>query len=345
MESLPQLPLRIKDIAQLAGVSVSTVSRVINNSGYVKKEVRGKVEEIVQQTGFTPSAIAKDLKRQTTSLVGVVIPKINSFTASETVAGITQTLSAQNLNVLLADAENSPEKEVDALSLFRTQRVNGVLILAASMNAAWQEAVHKLQVPVVVCGQDATAFGLSSVMQNEALACADLTDYLWRCGHRRIGFIGVDKSDIQIGIERKRGVEKALARHGSALDARFCVTAPGFEFRDGGTAVDLLVAQCQDELPTALMAVTDRLAVGAMRRLIELSVRVPDDISVVGVGDIDLAGLLHPRLTTVHYDYFSTGVLAARLLLDALRTPPSEAVSKVMAYTLKVRESVKNLAF
>ena len=93
------------------------------------------------------------------------------------------------------------------------------------------------------------------------------------------------------------------------------------------------------------MAVTDRLAVGAMRRLIELSVRVPDDISVVGVGDIDLAGLLHPRLTTVHYDYFSTGVLAARLLLDALRTPPSEAVSKVMAYTLKVRESVKNLAF
>lgn len=345
MESLPQSPLRIQDIARLAGVSVSTVSRVINNSGYVKKEVRGKVEEIIAQTGFTPSAIAKDLKRQKSSLVGVVIPKINSFTASEMVAGITQTLSARNLSVLLADAENSPEKEADALALFRTQRVNGVLILAASMNEAWQEAVNKLQVPVVVCGQDATAFGVSSVMQNEVPACADLTDYLWRCGHRRIGVIGVGQSDVQIGVERKRGVEKALAKHGAVLDERFCVAAPGFEFRDGGAAVDALLAQCQGELPSALLAVTDRLAIGAMRRLIDLSIRVPEDVSVVGVGDIDLAGLLHPRLTTVHYDYFSTGAEAARLLLDALAAPTPEPVRKVMPYSLKIRETVRNLAY
>lgn len=345
MESLPQSPLRIQDIARLSGVSVSTVSRAINKSGYVKQEVRDKIEGIIQQTGFTPSAIAKDLKRQKSSLVGVVIPKINSFTSSETVAGITQTLAAHNLAVLLADAENSPQKEIEALALFRTQRVNGVLILGASMNEAWQEEVRKLQVPVVVCGQDASAFGISSVMQNDTLACADLADYLWRCGHRRIGFIGVAKSDIQVGVERRRGLEKALSRHGAHLDERFCVTAPGFEFKDGGTAVDTLLAQCQDEMPSALLAVTDRLAIGAMRRLADVSIRVPEDLSVVGVGDIDLAGLLQPRLTTVHYDYFSTGVQAASLLLDALRSSSPEPVRKVMAYSLKIRESVRNLAF
>lgn len=342
MKTLPH-PIRIQDVAEMAGVSASTVSRVMNRSGYVSASVRAKVEAVVAQTGYTPSAIAKDLKRRQSRLVGVIIPQINSFTAGGIVAGLSKVLSEHGFSVLLANVEHSSDEEIKALELFRAQRVNGVLILAAGMDARWQAAVKQLHVPVVVSGQDATAFGIPSVIQNERAATGELVDYLWRCGHREFGFIGVSETDIQIGTERKRGFDDALTRHGQTLSAARYVTAPGFEFSDGSQAVDTLLTQNTGSLPSAIFAVTDRLAIGAIRRLADRQVKVPEEISVVGMGDIDLANLYQPRLTTVHYNYFSTGEHAARLLINRMQTGSDTPQRLVLKYEIKIRESVKRL--
>ncbi len=344
MKTLPHSVTRIQDIAHLAGVSVSTVSRVLNCSGYVKEAVRERVEQIIAQTGYTPNAVAKSLKHQATRSIGVIIPKINSFTASEVVAGISKVLTEQGYNILLADVANSLEKELQALTMFRQQRVKGVLIMAAEMNVAWQKAVSALHVPVVVTGQDASHLGISSVVQAEKTASAEMLDYLWRCGHRRIAYIGVTQNDVELGIARRAGVDAGLAHYGAALLPECCVISPGFDFIDGSKAVDMLLAQMAGQVPSAIFAVTDRLAIGAMRRLADRNIRVPDEVSVVGMGDIDLAQLYQPRLTTVHYNYFATGECAAKALLENIENPLSPAQRIVLGYELKIRESVRRLA-
>ena len=341
METLPQTANSIREVAALAQTSVSTVSRVLNQSGYVKAEVRERIERVIAATGFVPSAVAKGLQRKQSSLVGVVIPRIDSYSISAMVAGISAVLEAAGYSLLLAHTDNQAERELKALQLFKEQRVNGVLLLAAELGEQHRQAFAMLQRPLVVLGQDASDLGLSCVLQDECAASTALTQALLEHGHRRIGFIGVNARDVQVGGERKRGYQNALAAAGLAADDTL-MTAGGFDFASAAQAVDQLMALPQR--PTALLAATDRLAIGAISRLAELGLRVPQDVSVAGMGDIDIAAMMQPRLSTVHYDYQASGRQAAQLLLDQLQQKTATNSKLVMPFTIKMRDSARQLA-
>lgn len=167
MVSIPQKRPTIRDVATLAGVSTSTVSRVLNNSGYVKAEVRERIEAVVSRMHYTPSELAKQLKSQRSGLIGVIIPKINSYTTSEIVAGISSTLAPLRYQMLLANTANSVAEEVTAYDLFRRQRVAGVLHLATTVNTDLIDAIREAGLPIVMIGQDASHLGITSVIQNE----------------------------------------------------------------------------------------------------------------------------------------------------------------------------------
>jgi len=338
MESIPP-SLTIKHIAQLAEASTSTVSRVLNGSGYVSDAVRKRIEQVILDTGYLPSSIAKDLKSQRSSMVGVIIPKINSFAASEIVAGMSSVLTARHYSVVLANTENTPKSELDYLHVFKRQRVCGILMLATEITPEHLETIRSMIVPVVVTGQDASEHGVPSVIQDERLAARQLTDYLIRCGHRRIGLIGVGDWDKQVGGERKAGYVEGLLTNGIAPVESDAVYG-GFELHDGATGVDKLVPYCSDQSPTAILAVTDRLAIGAMSRLMERKIKVPEDVSVVGMGDIDISAVYRPKLTTVHYNYFNTGAAAASILVDRMHGDSRGAERQVMPFELRIRESV-----
>lgn len=331
--------LNIRQLAEKAGVSTSTVSRVLNNSGYVRQEVRSHVERIIAETGYVPSGIAKNLKANRSDTVGIVIPRINSFASSEITAGISTALAEAGLFPLLGNSANTPEQELRYLDIFRGHRVSGVVMLATMITPAHLEAMRGMGVPVVVVGQDASAQGFVSVIQDERRATRQMTDYLIRCGHRRIGLIGVADWDVQVGCERKGGYLDAL--HAAGIDpAPDHMVTGGFDLSDGAAGIDKLVPFANDVSPSAVLAVTDRLAIGAISRLAERRLSVPDEVSVAGVGDIDVAQVYRPKLTTVHFDYYATGRAAARLLIDELGDAPSAALRQVMPFELRVRDSV-----
>ena len=338
MVTIPDKRLTIRDIAALAKVGTSTVSRVLNNSGYVKAEVRARIDAVIAQTRYTPSEPAKQLKSRRSGLIGVIIPKINSYTTGEVVAGISATLAPSRCQMLLANTDNSVAQEQEAYDLFRRQRVAGVLHLATTVNDPLVDAMHEAGLPMVLIGQDASHLGIASVIQNERSAARMMTEHLIESGHRRIGLVTVGEEDIQVGGERTAGYLEALQAHGLSVDPELIVRT-SFKAEAGEEAAERLLRLTGSRRCTAILAVTDRLAVGAMACLHDHGIRVPQDMAVAGVGDSDMARMVRPALSTVHYDYAGTGAQAAQLMMDMLDAQHSDAARIVMPYRLALRRS------
>jgi len=338
MVTIPQKRLTIRDIATLAGVSTSTVSRVLNKSGYVKAEVRERIEAVISQTHYTPSELAKQLKSQRSGLIGVIIPKINSYTTSEVVAGISATLEPLHYQMLLANTDNSVAEEAASYDLFRRQRVAGVLHLATTVNGGLIDAIREAGLPIVMIGQDASHLGMTSVIQNERSAARQMTEHLLDSGHTRIGLVTVSDEDIQVGGERTAGYADALQARGLPVEPDLVVRA-NFRSEAGEEAAERLLRATGDARCTAILAVTDRLAVGVMACLHDRGIRVPDDMAVAGMGDSDMARMVRPALSTVHYDYAGTGAEAARLMLSMRDSKDGKATRTVMPYRLTLRRS------
>lgn len=329
--------LNIRQLAARAGVSTSTVSRVLNNSGYVRDEVRARIEAVIAETGYVPSGVAKNLKASVTDTVGVIIPRINSHASSEVTAGISVALAEAGLVPLLGNSANRPEEELRYFDVFKRQRVRGAIILATVLSPAHVAAMRAVGGPVVVVGQDASALGFVSVIQDERRATREMTAALIAAGHRRIGLIGVGDWDVQAGHERRAGYLQALDRAGIAADPGWRIEG-GFDFAEGARGVDRLMPR-GDEL-TAILAVTDRLAIGAMSRLAERGIAVPGAVSVAGVGDSDMAQLFRPRLSAIGFDYQATGARAAQALLALLDGTAAGPQAQVMPYRLCPRDSI-----
>ncbi|WP_233211886.1 LacI family DNA-binding transcriptional regulator [Trinickia caryophylli] len=311
---------------------------MLNNSGYVKASVRERIEAVMSQTHYTPSELAKQLKSHRSGLVGVIIPKINSYTTSEVVAGISSILSPLRYRMLLVNTDNSVEEEQAAYDLFRRQRVAGVLHLATTVNGDLVTAIREAGLPMVMVGQDASHLGITSVIQNERSAARQITEHLFACGHTRIGLVTVSEDDIQIGGERTAGYLEAFHAHGLAVAPESIVRA-SFQAEAGEEAAERLLRAPAAMRCTAILAVTDRLAVGVLACLHDHGIRVPGDMAVAGMGDSDMARMVRPSLSTVHYDYAGTGAQAARLMLNMLENGDGEPVRAVMPYRLALRRS------
>ncbi|MCK8817720.1 LacI family transcriptional regulator [Natroniella sulfidigena] len=335
--------LTIKEIAKLAGVSKSTVSRVINNSEHVSDEARKKVKEVVEKTGYVPSSIAKDLKNNQTDTIGVILPRINTSTFSEAVEGMSKVLYQNGYNLLLANTRLNKEDELEYLRLLKRKRVSGILFFATEITTQHQEVLEKLNIPVIILGQDVSnLLELPSVIQDDFQAAKDIVNYLIAHGHKRIAYIGVTEDDVAVGQLRKNGYQRALAENNLEVKADYFYQG-GFDFStdSGYQGMSRIIAD-SERLPTAVFAVTDRLAIGAMKCLREQGYRVPDDISVVGIGDTEMSSLITPELTTIRYDQFKTGELASGLLLDLI-AGQDVTVKSVMDYSIIERESVKKI--
>ena len=328
--------MTIKGIAKLAGVSTSTVSRVLNDSGYVKQEVRERIEHIIEETGYMPSAVAKGLKDKKTNLIGVIIPRLNSITASLVVEGITRVLDKKGYTTLLANTRFSFEKELEFIKLFKQKRVNGILFVATRVTKEHAQLLKKIDLPTVFIGQDASSYEFPSVMYNDYEAAKDMTEFLIKKGHKKIGFIGVEETDIAVGYERKRGYFDAHNENNIEIDEKLIATG-NFEV----SSVEKSMEKIMDKNPSVIFAVTDTLAVGAINYLVKKGYRIPEDVSVVGMGDAGIAEIYNPSLTTIKYEYLESGEEAAKLLIDSFEKNIS--LKKVMGYKLIERSSTRSI--
>lgn len=309
--------MTINEIAAMAGVSRATVSRYLND-GYVSEEKREKIRRAIEETGYEPSVQAQQLRLKRTNIIGVIIPKINSESVSRMVAGISAVLSREGYQMLLANTDNDEKEELKYLNLFKYNQVDGVILIGTILTKAHKERLKEMQVPVVLLGQ--VLPGYSCVYHDDYHAAKEMAERLARRADR-LGYIGVTERDAAAGKERRRGFLDGAGSHGKP-----CIVKGDFSMDAGYEGCRELLLQ-QPDL-NGIFCATDTIAAGAIVYLREIGKRIPEDVAVAGVGDSMLAKVTYPTIATVHYYYKTSGMEAAKLLLERIRNP-EEAVREV----------------
>ncbi|WP_280771342.1 LacI family DNA-binding transcriptional regulator [Salipaludibacillus daqingensis] len=326
----------INDIAKLSGVSRTTVSRVLNKSGYVSEVAKNKVLKVIDTTGYVPSEHAKSLRTKQTKVVGVILPKISTETASRVVDGIDKKLSEYGYHILLANANLEVDQEIEHLRLLQSRRVDGIILVATNREQRLLDEIKEISIPVVALGQELP--GVSSVVYDDYHAASDVTTLLIEKGHKKIGFIGVSETDRAVGYERKRAYFDVMKKHGFEVESAW-VQEGIFDIASGGEAAKAMLDKTSN-MPTAIFAVTDRLAIGAMQVLKEKGLRVPQDISVMGIGASDLSKYVTPSLATVDYYNEIAGIETANIIIEQLMNKDKKLKKLVMSYGLIERDSI-----
>ncbi|MBM7540137.1 LacI family DNA-binding transcriptional regulator [Amphibacillus cookii] len=329
--------MKIKDIAKLAGVSPATVSRVMNNNGYVKHEKRQAVEKVIREVGYQPNEIAKSLKNQKSHMIGVIVPKISTETASRVVDGITKVAKQHNYQLIIANTNLQIEEEIKYLKFLSNKLVDGIIMMATEVTDEHKKLAQSLAIPIVMVGQHVEGF--TSIVHDDYRAAKLMIDHIIACGHKDIGFIGVDPKDIAVGQVRKQAYIDRLHEAGLSINLDL-IGIGDFSIESGYKQMEGLLTRGK---PTAVMAVTDHLAIGAIHCLHDQGLSVPNDVSVAGLGDVKLAKYFSPPLTTVHYGFKTSGIVAAEHVFNMIKQKQVVSDKVVIDFEVKIRKSVTNL--
>jgi len=329
----------IKDIAEAAGVSHSTVSRALSDSSLVKVETKARIQRLAQEMGYSPDAIARSLVTQRTHTVGVVVTTITDPFVAEVVQGIEDTAQAEDYSVILASSSSEPERELAAVEMLRAKRVDCVIVTSSRVGALYLEYLERIGVPVVLINNHNRQSGryTFSVSVDNQHGGHLATVHLVERGHRRIGYISgpADHSD---DVERLAGYRQALGEAGIPVDPTLILSGNG-RLDGGERALDTLVGLV--EPPTAVFCYNDMTAIGLISAARRAGLSVPEDLAVVGFDDIPLAVHVYPPLTTIAQPQRDMGRQAMNMALalmavDDSTTPFSDIVVKGR---LVVRES------
>ncbi len=334
--------MTIKDIARLSGYSLGTVSRVLNNHPDVSEKARQKVMAVVQEMGFEPNANAKHLKMRTRTAIAVLVKGSHNLLFSDILEKIQAKFAASGEEVYVAYLDEDADEVQYALQLARQRRPKGFLFLGGDMEY-FRTGFEGLEDPCVLLTNNAADLGfpnLSSFSTDDAAAAEEVIDYLFACGHQKIGVLGGNLSIDQISYRRLRGVYHSVKKNGLAFDTTKQYEPCRYSMEEGYRAASRLL-QKEPGL-TAIFALGDVIALGAMRALADRGFKIPEDISVVGYDGIVSSEYSIPRLTTVRQDAEQLADRGVRTLLQNIHyeLPP---VHEAVPFTLMRRESVRSL--
>lgn len=318
--------MNINEIAKLAGVSRATVSRFLNQ-GYVSDEKKLRIQHVIDQTGYKPSASAQTLRSKKTNTVGVIIPKINSDSISRMVSGISEILSSHGYQLLLACTDNDEQKELQFLDLFKDNHVDGIILLGTIFTPKHKVALDNLTVPIVILGQNVP--GYSCVYHNDYLAAKDLTLSLVSSG-KIFGYLSTTIKDIAVGKNRRHGFEDAMKE---ASITNYFIEECLFSRDSGYTkAKDLFSAHPSID---TLICATDTIALGAMMYLRNEGKIMPTEIQIAGMNDSSVSHVTSPQLTTVHFYYEEAGRESASSLINQMKEK-EHSIHKTMQLDFKL---------
>ena len=322
--------ITMADIADMAGVTKSTVSRFFNG-GSVGDATREKIQEIIREYNYEPNTFAR-LKAKESNVAGVVVPSLNSKITSRVVTSVGRYLREQGYEALIKDSDHSVELELKNIQRLMAQNVDGILLSAITITPEHEKLLRDCPVPVVVLAQNFDQ-GIS-VIQDDYGAGRAMGRLMGESRPRHVVYLGVDERDRAVGIARKRGVLDGLREKG-VEDVR--VFAGDYSYQSGQHMTALAL---EGGPVDAILCATDRLAFGAYRVLEEKGFRIPEDVSVAGFGGYDEGELLKPPLTTLKFDSYALGYLGAETLLKMVREEPVPK-KQVVDYQVIIRESIK----
>lgn len=337
----------IKDVAKAAGVSISTVSHVINGTRFVSESVTQNVYQAIETLQYRPSALARSMKSQKTRTVGMLCDSNANPFFAEVIQAVESTCYQHGYHLVLCNTGSEgassrvscPRKQTEYLNTLAEKRVDGLLIMSAQRNAAFYDHVEKLQLPVVVLDGDA-AMGYADLVRDDAEHGGYLAaEHLLSQGHRKIGCItGPAQSPTSTG--RFLGFQQALLQAGISINSQW-VEQGDLCAESGYQAAKSLLKNT--DRPTALFVANDVMAMGAIRALHEMGVSVPEHISVVGYDNIELSKYITPALTTIDQPKRQIGELAVRTLIQRIESPGQKPSIHQFQSQIIVRQSVKDI--
>ena len=337
--------MTIKEIARLANVSSAAVSRYLNG-GYISEEKRAQIKKVIEETGYHPSAQARTLRTKRASLVGVVVPKINSESISRVTEGIGNVLAARGYQMLLASTDNNAKKEIEYLHLFEKYPVDGIILIGTMITAEHRRFLKNARIPVVVTGQNTKYancvyhddYGAGKAMGKLAASLGGK--------HKHIAYIGVTREDKAAGASREDGFRAGLKSEGRELEEEY-VRISAFRAESGYEAALSLLDEETDI--GVISCATDTIAAGAIRALRDRGIRLAQDrlvlpdadapadsrrIAVTGFGDNQLLKAATGGIPTVHFGYKTSGIRSAELLLDVIERGEKIPVEMKLGFRL-----------
>lgn len=345
--SIRRKPATLSDVAATIGVAPMTVSRVINGNGYVSEETREKVLEAVKKLNYRRNGLARNLKRQRTETVGLVIGDISNPFSTELANAVRETLSFRGYNLFICISEHSAKEDIAAFESLVDHNVDGIIVATRS-NQEGDERLNEIAdsgVPIVVVGRDFSHDSVDAISADNFNGGFEATQHLIDLGHKRIGFIGA-AFENRSRLKRLQGYLAALTKHDISIDERLITGRKGSGNDAPGYSTESIGYEGMKRLlslpnrPTAVFARNDFTAFGAISAAKEAGLSIPQDIAIVGFDDTPLALHTMPPLTTVRQPMKVQGQIAAEMLLRRITGDADfEAEEKVLDCELIIRES------
>ena len=326
--------LTIVDIAKMAGVGTTTVSRYFNG-GNLKKETRERIKEIVDKYNYTPNTFAKALKSTASKIIGVIVPCLHSYVSGNTLKYLDKELKNNNYETLIMNANFDENKQLEYIKKLARMNVDGIILLPTTMSKAYESTIKSIDVPVVMLGQEGEY--TYSVEYNDFNAARDLTNYVLACGHKKIAYLGVSEDDIAVGYYRKLGVIRTLEKYNLEPEN---ILITNFGMEEGYEIVKENIEKLKED--SCLICATDNLAYGAIKALEEEGLNIGEDYSVAAFGDYTSSALLKSPLTTIKFDLKDAAKQTVDMLLNIIKKEET-AMKLLIGYELKTRDSVVDL--
>lgn len=331
------MAVTLKALARLAGVHPSTVARVLNGDPQqrVSEDVRERIIALAEEHGYRPNRLARALRLKRSHVIGTLIPDIANPFFAMLFRGIEDALAPRDFSVILANTDDDPAREQRSLDMLRGRQVDGLILATARRQDAAIAALAAEGFPFVMVNRHTDLLQASAVIPDDYNGAIAAVDHLVALGHRRIAHIA-GPDGISTGHKRRLGYAEALQRHALPIDPALIATG---SYREAGGYEAMRALLALPQPPTAIFAVNDLAAAGALRALREAGLRVPRDISIVGFNDLSLVAQTTPRLTTLHVPLHAMGVAAAESLLSALGGRTTSPQLMALPVELVCRES------
>ncbi|MCF4098133.1 LacI family DNA-binding transcriptional regulator [Maritalea mediterranea] len=334
---------KIQDVAAVAGVSTATVSRALSNPDMVSQKTRDLVLDAVQKTGYRVNRAAKSLRKRQSDAILALLPDLGNPFFSQILSGIESVFTTSDLSLLVSDTKGIRQDSI--LDYFMDMRADGMIILDGAVPRALLSQLQDSPFGqrIVFACEWKPEFKFPSVRSDNFGGAIQAVEHLYALGHRKIGHISGPRNNV-LTKERLRGVEAAMTNLNLLFNRDFFIDGGAFSLDAGAQAARSFMEM--DDRPTAITCGSDLIAMGFISEITRRGLKVPEDISVVGFDDIEIAGSFIPSLTTIRQNRTQLGVLAASYLLDQIAGrvhPPAKQVQEIDVKLIP-RQSTAQLA-
>jgi LacI family transcriptional regulator len=329
----------IYDVAREAGVSMATVSRVVNGNPNVKPTTRKKVLEAIEQLGYRPNAVARGLASKRTTTVGVIIPDISSIFFSELARGIEDIATMYKYNIILCNSDQNKEKEIHLINTLLEKQVDGIVYMGGEITEEHAAQFKRSPVPIVLAATLDQEKDFPSVNIDYKQAAEDAVTTLIEKGHTRIGMLSGSLDDPINGFQKFAGYRSAIEKKNLEFDENLIVLGD-YTYDSGIEAMDTFTTM-QDK-PTAIFASSDEMALGVIHGAQDKGFNVPGDFDVIGFDNTRLSVMVRPTLTTVVQPMYDIGAVSMRLLTKFMNKEEVTDHTVQLPHRIEFRQSTKN---